>query len=106
MSKSRAKGTAMETRVVEYLRTKGFPYAERRALSGSQDKGDVSGVPGVVIEVKNEKQVDLARYQDETLKEQENAKAQVGFAVFPRRSHHIGKAYVLCTLDQMIELIK
>lgn len=89
-----------------YLIEKGFPYAERRTLSGSQDKGDIAGIPSVVIECKNEKAYDLARYQDETAAEKANAGAQVGFAVFPRRSHHIGKAHVLMTLDQVIDLIR
>lgn len=106
MSKSKQKGTAMERRVVEYLRDQGFIYAERRALEGKNDRGDISGIPGVVIEVKNEKSFDLARYIDETEAEKANAGASVGFAVFPRRSHYIGKAYALCTLDQMIELLK
>jgi Holliday junction resolvase len=106
MSKSRARGTAFESRVVSYLKEQGFPYASRLPLSGSKDVGDIGGVVSTVIECKNEKKIDLASYQDETLKEQANANAQVAFAVFPRRSRHIGKAYVLMTLDQVIELIK
>lgn len=37
---SKQKGTAGETRVVKYLAALGIP-TERRALSGSQDKGDI-----------------------------------------------------------------
>jgi hypothetical protein len=37
MSASRRKGTAWESRVVEYLKEHGFPYAERRALCGTSD---------------------------------------------------------------------
>jgi hypothetical protein len=50
----KAKGTAAETAVVTFLRANGFPHVERRALSGSQDRGDVAGIPGLVIEVKDE----------------------------------------------------
>jgi hypothetical protein len=106
MSVNRAKGTAFETRLVKYLRENGFPYAERRALSGSLDRGDITGIPGVVIECKNEKKYDLARYMDETLKEQANAGAQVAFSCFPRRSHHIGDGYALMTIRQALELIR
>lgn len=105
MSKSKAKGTAFERRVVEYLVIQGFPYAERRALEGTNDRGDISGIPGVVIECKNTKRLELAVWQDETLAEQKNANAPVAFCVFPRRSHHIGKAHVLMTLDQVLSLI-
>ena len=70
------------------------------------DRGDVSGIPGVCIEAKNTKTLDLAGWIDETTKETATAGAQVGFATFPRRNHATGKAYVLMTLDQVIELIK
>lgn len=45
-------GTAAETAVVRCLRTAGFPHAERRALRGVLDAGDVTGTPGVAWEVK------------------------------------------------------
>ena len=106
MNKSKIKGTHMETRVVKYLVENGFSRAERRALQGSLDKGDIAGVDDATIEVKNEKSFDLARYIDETLTEQRNAGTSVGFCVFPRRNRHIGQAYCLCTFDQMIALIR
>ena len=105
MSKSKARGTAFERRVVDYLIQRGFTNAERRALEGTNDRGDVSGIPGVVIECKDTKRLTLAEWQDETLSEQANARASVAFCVFPRRSHHIGKAHVLMTFDQVISLI-
>lgn len=52
VNRSKAKGTTTETLVVRYLQSNGWPYAERRALSGSQDKGDVAGMPGLAVEVK------------------------------------------------------
>lgn len=52
VNRSKAKGTTTETLVVRYLQENGWPYAERRALSGSQDKGDVAGMPGLAVEVK------------------------------------------------------
>ena len=50
---SKSKGTAAETAIVRWLRNNGYPTAERRALSGNQDKGDILAGPGLVIEVKN-----------------------------------------------------
>lgn len=53
MTASRAKGTSWETSIVRYLRDQGWPHAERRALRGSNDCGDVAGVPLVCIEAKS-----------------------------------------------------
>lgn len=54
---SKAKGTAAETRVVKYLRSFGI-QAERKALSGSKDCGDIQVVAfgyghDLVFEVKS-----------------------------------------------------
>jgi hypothetical protein len=66
---SKAKGTAAETAVVRFLQANGYPHAERRALAGAQDRGDVAGIPGVTIEVKAAKRFELAAWIEETLKE-------------------------------------
>jgi hypothetical protein len=47
VSKSRAKGTSWESAIVTYLIEQGWPHAERRALAGALDKGDITGLPGV-----------------------------------------------------------
>lgn len=75
MSASRARGTAAETVVVRYLQN-WWPAAERRALSGNKDKGDVAGIPGVVIEVKAAQRLELAAWRRETWQEMENAGAK------------------------------
>ena len=53
MSRSKNVGTAAETAVVTYLRNHGFPHAERRALAGTHDLGDITGTPGIVWEIKS-----------------------------------------------------
>lgn len=79
MSKQRAKGTAAETAVVGFLRANGFPFAERRALQGVNDKGDITGIPGVVVEVKNHSGVQaLGEWQKECREEMANAGADIG----------------------------
>ena len=74
MSKAKAKGTAAEREVVRYLQN-WWPAAERRALSGNKDKGDVAGIPGVVVEVKAAATQLIGPWQRETLMERENAGA-------------------------------
>ena len=105
-NRSKAKGTAWERRLVDYLREHGFPYAERRALEGVNDRGDVAGIPSVVIEAKNAKAVSLAGWVDEMVKEKANAGAQIGAVIFPRRNHATGRAYVVMELDQFVEMIR
>lgn len=52
MNNPRKIGTATETAVVKFLRSVGFPHAERRALRGAQDAGDITGTPGICWSVK------------------------------------------------------
>jgi len=102
---SKKKGTAWETALVEYLKLSGFPYAERRALCGTSDRGDVAGIPGVVLEAKAEKTITLSTYMDEVATEKQNANAQVGAAVIKRRNRGPGSAYVVMPLSQFVEMI-
>ena len=85
MSAARRKGTAAETAIVRVLQANGFPDAERRALHGQLDKGDVL-LPGmgVVIEVKNCVTLKLAEWVAEARQEAINAQAVV-YAVWHKR---------------------
>ncbi|MFI6763315.1 hypothetical protein ACIBF5_29695 [Micromonospora sp. NPDC050417] len=106
MSASKRKGTGWETAVVDYLRANGVPYAERRTLNGAKDRGDVAGIPGVVIECKNERAITLAEYADETETERRNDQAAVGVAWIKRRGKGSpGDAYVLMTGEQLVQLL-
>jgi Holliday junction resolvase len=102
---SKRKGTTWETAVVDYLREHGQPHAERRALCGNTDKGDLVGIPGVMIEAKNEKTVTLAAYADEVKAQTANAHASIGVAVVKRRNRGAGDAYVVMTLEQFAAMI-
>lgn len=58
---ARAKGRAAEQAVARYLQTQGYPLAcTARAASGGLQYGeDILGVPGVSIEVKNRRDIQL-----------------------------------------------
>jgi len=85
VNKPKRKGTAAETAVVSFLQSAGFPYAERLALQGGKDRGDITGIPGIVVEVKNEAEYALSSWLQECRVEVENAKADFGFvAAKPR----------------------
>jgi hypothetical protein len=75
VTNSKNKGTMAETTVVRYLRSTYWPHAERRALAGGQDKGDITGTPGLAWEVKAAKTICVPAWLRETEVERENAKA-------------------------------
>lgn len=79
-TKSKAKGTRAESDCVKYLQPY-WPLVERRALSGSSDRGDIAGIPKTVGEVKAAVKVELAKWQRETLVEMQNASADHCFLV-------------------------
>lgn len=81
MSAARAKGTAAETAVVRLLKATHWPYAERRALSGGQDKGDTTGHPGFILEVKAAKNHTIPAWLRETEIERVNDNAEFGILV-------------------------
>lgn len=88
MSRSKDKGTAAESMLVEYLQNHGWPYAERRALAGVADKGDVSGTPGIVWECKHAgREIRMAEWVQETVAERANAKAEHGVLVIKPRGY-------------------
>lgn len=75
------KGTEAESWSVEYLCSNGFPYAERIALAGAKDKGDVKVCPGVIAEVKNCVTLKLPQWFSELGDEIANANAKHGFLI-------------------------
>lgn len=84
-------GTHTESAVVRFMRTAGFPHAERRALRGTLDAGDITGVPGVAVSVKGGAMACTASdnliqtWLDELMTQVVNAGAHVGILVVQRR---------------------
>ncbi len=107
MSASKQKGTAWESRVVQYLRECGWQGAERRALSGAVDKGDIIGIPdGPVIECKSAARHALAEWLDEATAERDNANARHGVVWFKRRGYASpGRAFVLMDGETFTNLL-
>jgi len=97
MNKSKQVGTAAETHVVSYLQANGFPHADRRALKGSLDVGDILVCPGLIVEVKagaaaeNASDGQLRLWCAETAREKVNARAVTAFLVVKRSGHGVGK---------------
>lgn len=77
-NRSKQKGTGWETAIVKYLQDSHWPHAERRTLQGRYDRGDIAGVPAVMIEAKAAKRIQLGLWWDETLVEKANDGADIG----------------------------
>lgn len=106
MSRSKAKGTLWESAIVTYLRSNGVPHAERRALAGTLDRGDIAGIPGVVIEAKSAARLDLAGWLAEAECERDNDHATHGI-VWAKRTGKTSAAdgYVLMTGAALVQLL-
>jgi hypothetical protein len=84
-SSQKRKGSAAELAVAKWLRKLGWIHAERSRCGWSDDRGDIDGLPGIVIEVKAEKKFDLPGYLRELEVEIDNAKAWTGTVIIKRR---------------------
>lgn len=78
MSRNRAKGTAQETLVVNYLRRWVSDFIVRQPLNGSRDLGDVANLRThnnlpIVVEVKNTARLELGSWLTEAEVERVNA---------------------------------
>ena len=88
---SKAIGTQAETLVTRYLQENGFGTAERRALHGTYDLGDITGTPGICWEIKSGHAAETASdglinaWLAETETERVNAEADIGVLVVKRK---------------------
>jgi hypothetical protein len=109
MSRSKDKGTWAETKTVEYLRVHGFPTAERRALAGTNDLGDILTGPGLAWEVKNRARYAIPEWMVETENERTNANADFGILVVKPAGvgeKHVGDWWCLLSLEQLTRLLR
>ncbi|TFG40323.1 MAG: hypothetical protein E4H44_00335 [Candidatus Aminicenantes bacterium] len=92
--------------MVFYLQHVGYPMAERRALSGALDRGDISGVPRTMIEVKSCKTWQLSAWMKEVEVERRNADADIGLLVVRRKGFiNPGDWYAIMPFAEALNLI-
>lgn len=112
--RSKDIGTAAETATVRYIVPNGFGTAERRALRGQNDAGDITGTPGVAWSVKGGKQTlsppdkVIQEWVDDLRKQIVFAKADVGVLVLQRHGKgpaNAGLWWAYVTLPTVVELI-
>lgn len=98
-------GTDAETKVVRYLQANGHPRAERLALAGASDRGDVGNVDGLTVQVKSQRAMALASWVDDSRKQAKTAGNL--YAVVAHRRRGKGNPadwYATLTLGQFVQL--
>lgn len=71
--------------MVRLAREMHWPYAERRALTGGKDRGDITGIPGVVIQVKDQAEQRIATWMDDTIIQMHNDNASMCMLVVKKK---------------------
>lgn len=103
---SKQKGTSAETAVVKYLKLNGFPKTERRSLSGALDKGDISGIQDVCLEIKDHKAMNLSGWVKELEVEMKNSQALTGAVIHKKRGTlNVGEWYATMPTEVYINLL-
>lgn len=103
---SRRKGATFELDVAHYFADNGWPDAHRE-LERRHDIGDIANGPaGVHIECKNQKQLNLAAWADQTTSGAIVTEAAYGLLVVKRRQKSVGEAYAIMRLEDMCDLLK
>lgn len=104
---AKAKGSGAERDSVKWLKDNGFKYADRRLAGATLDKGDISGIPGVTIEIKNHAKMDLAGWLEELATEMANDDAWTGVVLHKRRGKgNPGEWYATMPGQVWLELLK
>lgn len=103
-SKSRRKGNRAERDVINWLRTRLFPHAERNGagLPGS----DVSGIHGVTLEIKNHARLDLAGWLNQLTDEMDYDGNHIGAVIHKRKAvTDVGQWYATMPTHILAELL-
>jgi Holliday junction resolvase len=102
----KVKGATFERAVVDYLKSAGFPFAERHYGAGRPDDvGDVDGIVGWTVECKAHKALALAVWTDEAERERVNGRQPYAAVVAKRRNRPTADAYVVIPLSTFAALL-
>jgi hypothetical protein len=114
-NRSKAKGTAFEVLVRDYLIKKGFIHAHRTALEGGQDKGDIHGIirratmRKVAVQCKNDKSFNISGWLNDTVEQAQRLNDAVPVLVVKRKGKGekaLGDSYAIMRLDDLVQLLE
>ena len=112
---SKQKGTAWESACAKYLRLNGFRSADRRALAGVRDRGDLTGLPGFVVSCKSVARFLIGEFIDEARAQAKNQDEFEGnpekpnmCVVFLKRRGFSdpGRSFAIMEIRDYVELMK
>lgn len=116
-NKHKAKGTAFETLVVNYLKEQGFENARRTALAGENDAGDIHGVTQktevpnreMAIQCKNQKSFKLSEWLNATVEQASKLPRGIPLLIVKRPGKGekaLGESYAIMPLEELLKLLK
>ena len=106
-SSEKRKGNAAERAVVDYLKANGFPHVRRTQAGTRHDIGDIDGVDGVAIEVKNHARIALAEWLTQLETEMTAKGVSEGVVIVKRRGKsNPAEWYAVTPLHIWLELLK
>lgn len=114
-NRPKQRGTAAETAALRWLREHGFPWTERLTLSGINDRGDLSLLPGcaVIAEIKNHASAtagqpghaQLVKWMAETETERDNAHAEHAALIVKRKgTTDVGRWWCYLPIGHLVRL--
>ena len=104
---AKVKGRETENEVVRYLQ-QWVPHVERRRLAGTNDRGDITGLPGWVLEVKSAGNgIRATQWLRELEVEMSNAHVDRGAVVMRNRGRPNAEDYVaMMPLPMLVKLMQ
>lgn len=102
---SKAKGTAWEGAIRDYLVVHHNPRVHRNVQMGSKDVGDLAGYYLHAVEAKAERTITLSDYVAQANREAGHAGQPFGCAVVKRRGANVAAGYVVRDLATDVRLV-
>ena len=100
-------GDQSERDVAYWYNANGWPYAVRSKNAGQpQDRGDMFGIMGFCIQIKNRGTIRLREWFDELLDQKQHARADTGVLIIKRRGvSDVGRWYAVLEVEDLNRLM-
>ena len=106
-NRNKQKGSRWEAAVRDYLSEHTGLRVERIPAGAADDRGDLSGLPGLAVECKDVARIDLAGWCDEATVEASNVgDGTLPLVVAKRRGKPAGQGYAVMPLWAFTELLR
>jgi hypothetical protein len=115
-NRAKQKGTSFETLIKRYLNDNGFVKADRTALKGGDDTGDINGISNkqsgkeVAVQCKNQRKINLSGWLDDTVDQASKIAEDSLPALVVKRvgkgEKAVGETYVVMRLSDFATLLK